>query len=277
MPPLSQRRILVTGIANEHSLALAIAQHLLDEGAEVVCAGLGPTPQQSDLSPAAEKFLRDSQALFEATVRKSLGPEIPTVVFDASLDGSLVDAATALSDRDLSLDGVIHAIALDRTIRGGEAQPLLDVSRKDFLDCMSISAYSLIGITRALFERELLNRGGSIVALSYLGAERITTHPYRNIGVAKAALERIVRELAVELGQKAAIRVNSVRFSPYAESRAGGAIPDLVEAVRVAGNRAPLGNATPLALAKEIAYLMQPDVMVTGETRHVDGGYHMLA
>lgn len=277
MTPLSDRRILITGIANEQSLALAIAKHLLDEGAHIVCAGLGPTRHQSALSKGAEAFLRDSQRQFEETVNGHLGADIPTVVFDASLDGSLIDAANELSDLDLRLDGVVHAIALDRTIRAGEAAPLLEVSRADFLDCLSISAYSLIGIVSALFERKLLTKGSSIVALSYLGAERVTSHPYRNIGVAKAALERIVRELAVELGREAAIRVNSVRFSPYAESRAGGAIPDLLKAVDVAGERAPLGNATPIALAKEIAYLMQPNVMATGETRHVDGGYHMLA
>jgi enoyl-[acyl-carrier protein] reductase I len=71
--------------------------------------------------------------------------------------------------------------------------------------------------------------------------------------------------------------VNAVRLSPYAESRAGGAIPQLVRAVETAAKRAPLGNATPRALAQEVAYLMRDDVMATGEIRHVDGGYHMLA
>ena len=273
---LDGRRILITGIANENSLALSIAKHLLDEGAELICAGLGATPHQPPPSEAAANFLRDSQEQFERTVASHLGDDTTTIVFDASLDGSLADAADEISSRGLDLDGVLHAIALDRTIRGGAATPLLGVSRADFLDCMNISAYSLIGITYALFERKLLNRDASIVALSYLGAERIPSHPYRNIGVAKAALERIVRELAMELGRAASVRVNSVRFSPYAESRAGGAIPDLIKAVAQAAERAPLGNATPLALAQEIAYLMQPNVMATGETRHVDGGYHIV-
>jgi enoyl-[acyl-carrier protein] reductase I len=95
--------------------------------------------------------------------------------------------------------------------------------------------------------------------------------------VAKAALERVTRELAYELGHAKGIRVNSIRFSPYAESRAGGAIPDLEKAVADAALRAPLGNATPESLGREIAYLMREGVSVTGETRHVDGGYHILA
>ncbi len=272
--PLAGRKILITGIADEASLALKIAVHLQRAGAQLVCAGLGATPHQAGLSDAARKFLGESQERFEKAVRSALGADVPTVVFDASIDESLEDAAQALCDAELAVDGVLHAIAMDRTIRRGEARPLLEVTRAEFLDCMSISAYSLIGLLRALDQRGLLSEGGSVVALSYLGAERVMTHPYRNIGVAKAALERITRELASELGRSKGIRVNAVRFSPYAESRAGGAIPKLVESVEHSAERAPLGNATPDALAMEVAYLMQPGVLVTGETRHVDGGYH---
>jgi len=276
-PALEGRRILITGIANEQSLALAVAERLQAEGAELVCAGLGWTRHNSVLSKSATGFLEASQAAFQEAVWNRLGEHTPIVIFDASLDESLKDAANELSDSRLQLDGVLHAIALDRTIRGGDVKPLLDVTRDEFLGCMSISAYSLIGLLRALTEGGLLNRSASVVSLSYLGAERITRHPYRNIGVAKAALERITKELAFELGHAHGIRVNAIRFSPYSESRAGGAIPDLERAVTIAAERAPLGNATPRALALEVAYLMRDDVMATGETRHVDGGFHMLA
>ena len=274
---LSDRRILITGIANEQSLALAIADELLAEGAELVCAGLGRTRHNSDLSASAAAFLDSSQESFQKAVHNRLGSDTPVVCFDASVDESLEDAASELFDSQLRVDGVVHSIALDRTIRGGQVKPLVEVSRQEFLDCMSVSAYSLIGLIQSLLKRELLNEGSSVVALSYLGAGRVTSHPYRNIGVAKAALERITRELAYELGHAKGIRVNSIRFSPYAESRAGGAIPDLVKAVDDAALRAPLGNATPESLGREIAYLMREGVSVTGETRHVDGGYHILA
>ena len=275
--PLNNRRILITGIANEQSLALAVAERLQAEGAELVCAGLGATRHSGELSKTASDFLEASQSAFQEAVSRRLGEDTPVVIFDASLEESLEDAASELSDLQLSLDGVLHAIALDRTIRGGDVKPMLEVSREEFLGCMNISAYSLIGILRALSNQKLLNQRASVVSLSYLGAERITSHPYRNIGVAKAALERITKELAFELGHANDIRVNAVRFSPYAESRAGGAIPDLVRAVEIAQERAPLGNATPHALGQEVAYLMREDVMVTGSIRHVDGGYNMLA
>jgi enoyl-[acyl-carrier protein] reductase I len=274
---LTDRRILISGIANEQSLALAVAEQLQAAGAELVCAGLGRTRHNENLSSAAVAFLDSSREAFQKAVHNRLGSEVPVVCFDASLDESLDDAASEMSDSRLPLDGVVHAIAFDRTIRGREVKPLLEVTRQEFLDCMSVSAYSLIGLVQALSKRDLLNNGGSIVALSYLGAERITSHPYRNIGVAKAALERITRELAYELGHAKGIRVNSIRFSPYAESRAGGAIPDLEKAVADAALRAPLGNATPESLGREIACLMREGVSVTGETRHVDGGYHILA
>lgn len=272
----TQRRYLVTGIADEHSLALEIARTLKESGAELVCAGLGMTPRHTDVSEAGQRYLAETFEAFEAVVAKELGADTPTVVLDASLDGAIVDACERLRDRDLALDGFVHAIAMDRTIRRGVASPLLEVSREDFLHCLDVSAYSLIGITRELLRHDRLRRGASIVALSYLGAERAMSHAYRNIGVAKAALERAARELAYELGPTHGIRVNCVRFSPWAASRAGGAIPELVDAVAKAEAAAPLGNASPGSLAKEVAHLLQPDLDVTGSVRHVDGGYNFV-
>jgi enoyl-[acyl-carrier protein] reductase I len=271
---LNGLRILVTGIADEHSLALHVARTLANRGAELVCAGLGPTPHHEHLSEAGRRYLTESKERFETTVREAFGEKTPTIVLDASLDGSLEDAGESLREAGLAVDGVLHAIAMDRTIRRGTSAPLLDVSREDFLDCLDVSAYSLIAIVRMLVSRELLRDGGSVVALSYLGAERVMSHAYRNIGVAKAALERTARELAHELGKRSGIRVNAVRFSPYSASRAGGAIPDLEKAIAHASEVAPLGNADPDALALEICHLMTPGLQVTGEIRHVDGGYH---
>jgi enoyl-[acyl-carrier protein] reductase I len=273
---LAGRRILVTGIADEASLALPIALEAQHSGAALVCTGLGATPHHAELSPAARSYLDDVNAAFRKTVAERLGGDVPTFVLDAGLDGSIDDLAVALAERELPLDGIVHAIALDRTIRGGVAKSLLDVTRGEFLDCMSISAYSLIALLRALLEKGVVQPGASVVALSYLGAERVMPHPYRNIGVAKAALERIVLELAVELGASRGIRVNALRFSPWTKSRAGGAIPGLDDAVAQCGARAPLGNAAPESLAHEVVHLLRPGLAVTGELRHVDGGYHAL-
>ena len=274
---LEGRRILVTGIADDNSLALSVARSIAEAGAQLVCAGLGPTTHHTNVSEAGKRYLEQSKETFEATVRKHLGSDTPVLTLDASLDGSLDEAGDELRKRDLEVDGLVHAIAMDRTIRGGNALPLLQVSRSEFLDCLDISAYSLIAMARMLVSRDLLRDGASVVSLSYLGAERVMSHAYRNIGVAKAALERITRELAFELGRERRIRVNAVRFSPFTASRAGGAIPDLLAAVEKAEAAAPLGNATPEALGAEIVHLIDPVATITGEIRHVDGGYHTVA
>jgi enoyl-[acyl-carrier protein] reductase I len=272
---LAGRRVLVTGIADASSLALPIARELAASGAEIVCTGVGPTPHHGELSPAAARYLRDARDAFASTVRDQLGSDVPALVADVALDASLDDLAAALQARGLALDGVVHAVAMDRSIRGGSARPLLEVTREEFLDCMSVSAWSLVALVRALLRGGVLRPGASVVALSYLGAERVMAHPYRNIGIAKAALERIVRELAAELGPLCGARINAVRFSPWSRSRAGGAIPGLDDAVADAALRAPLGNADPLSLAREVAHLLRPELAVTGEVRHVDGGYHV--
>ncbi len=273
---LHGRRVLVTGIADASSLALPIAREIVAQGGELVCAGLGPAPGQAGLSDAARDYLERAHETFLQTVTSELGDTVPTFALDASLDESIATLAEGLAEKQLAIDGVVHAIALDKTIRGGSARPLLDVTRQEFLDCMNVSAWSLVALIAALVRSSLVAEGGSVVALSYLGAERVMTHPYRNIGIAKAALERIVRELAAELGPARGVRVNAIRFSPFSASRAGGAIPGLDEAVAQAAARAPLGNATPEALAWEVAHLLRPDLAVTGEVRHVDGGYHGL-
>jgi enoyl-[acyl-carrier protein] reductase I len=270
------KTVLVTGIADSASLALPVATSVQGAGAALVCAGLGVTPHHAGISNAARDYLAAAHETFRNTVAATLASATPCFVLDASLDASLADFARALRERGTRLDGVVHAIALDRTIRQGSAKALLDVTREEFLDCMNVSAYSLLGLLRVLLAEDVLARGASVVALSYLGAERVMFHPYRNVGIAKAALERISRELAVELGRSHGIRVNVVRFSPWAQSRAGGAIPGLQAAVAHCDEAAPLGNASPDALAREVLHLLQPGLGVSGEIRHVDGGYHVL-
>lgn len=273
---LKGRRYLVTGIADQASLALFVANELRRMGSDLVCTGLGPTPHHVDVSEKGRFYLESTYTSFCTTVQGVLGADVPTFPLDATIDATIDDFARELAARRLALDGIVHSIAMDKTIRGGEVKPLIEVTREEFLSCMDVSAYSLIALVRALLAHEVLQRGSSIVALSYLGAERVVSHPYKNVGVAKAALERIAVELAMELGKAHAIRVNTVRFSPYAESRAGGAISGLREAVADCQERGPMGNARPEDLAFEVAHLLRPNSRITGETRHVDGGYHVV-
>ena len=140
---------------------------------------------------------------------------------------------------------------------------------------MDVSAFSLIRLTNSLFKSKVLNAGASICALSYIAAEKVTFHPYRNMSIAKAALERIVIELADEMGRKNGTRVNAIRFSTYLGSKAGAAT--LTEKdVSTSDRISPLGNATPIDLANEVVHLFRPDIRITGEIRHVDGGYHIM-
>ncbi len=274
--PLAGRNVLVTGIADRASLSLEIGREILRQGGSPVCAGLGPTAWHATLSERAQTRFRETYESFCKTVESELGSGVPRFAFDISQDESIAELVDALRGQALAIDGVVHATAFDRTLRG-DALSLLETPREAFFECMNVSAYSLVALLRELVRGEQLARGASVVALSYIGAERIVSHPYRNVAVAKAALERITTELAGELGRSHGARVNAVRFSPYTASRAGGAIPGLQEALEQAESRAPLGNARPDALALEVAHLLRPGIAVTGEIRHVDGGYHVLA
>jgi enoyl-[acyl-carrier protein] reductase I len=137
------------------------------------------TPHHAGISAAARDYLAAAHETFRNTVAATLAPATPCFVLDASLDASLADFARALRERGTRLDGVVHAIALDRAIRQGSAKALLDVTREEFLDCMNVSAYSLLGLLRVLLAEDVLARGASVVALSYLGAEsRRRGHPW---------------------------------------------------------------------------------------------------
>lgn len=275
MLPLDKTTVLVTGITNAASLALAVARQVHAEGAQLVCTGLGPTPHHRDLSDKSAAFLQQAYDDFHGAVADAFGPGTLTLPMDVTVDASITDVARGLKERGVQLDGFLHSIAMDKTIRGGTVKPLLDVTRDEFFSAMDVSAYSLLAVTRALLAEGVLRRNASIVALSYLGAERVVRHPYKNIGIAKAALERMALELAQELGASHGIKVNVVRFSPYAESKAGGAIQGLQEAVDQCERDGALGNARPEDLGWEVAYLLRPYGRVTGEIRHVDGGYHV--
>lgn len=276
-PSLAGRTVLVTGITDPASLATAVAAELARRGARVVCSVLGPTPHHPDLSTRARDHLASALECARKTIEREIGPEAETLVCDVTRDGSLRNLARELARRHLALDGVVHAVARDRTLGRDGAQPLLAVSREAFLDCLDVSAYSLIALMRELVEAGSLARGAGVVSLSYLGAERVVSHPYKNVAVAKAALERITVELADELGRSHGVRVNAVRFSPYAASRAGGAIPGLAASEAACDASTPLGNARPQDLAREVAHLLEPGQAITGEIRNVDGGYRLLA
>jgi enoyl-[acyl-carrier protein] reductase I len=275
--PLKNTTTLVTGITDSNSLALACAKQIKKEGGNIICSALGLTNFHSNLSDKAKAYLEKTYSDFQKTIESELGKDTPTLAMDVTLDGSIEEAAKKLKEKGVQLTGLLHSIAMDKTIRAGVVKPLLEVTRDEFSGAMDVSAYSLIALTRSLLQEGVLQKNSSIVSLSYLGAEKIVQHPYKNIGVAKAALERITIELAFELGKSHQIKVNAVRFSPFTGSKAGGAIQGLQEAFDYNEKNSPLGNAKPEDLGYEVAYLLRPYGRITSEIRHVDGGYNSRA
>ena len=271
---LQDKRFLITGISDAGSLALHAAKAIVEQGGQVVCAGLGVTPHHTDLSDKARAYLSANETAFRETVKAELGEDTPMLILDATQEDSMADLAMGLADSGLHLDGFLHSIAMDRTIRNKKVKPLLEVTQAEFCDTLGVSAFSLVRITHHLLKTGALRDGSSICSLSYIAAEKVTFHPYRNMSVAKAALERITIELADELGRSRGIRVNSLRFSPYLGSKAGTATLEPSD-VEKAESMSPLGNAGPRDLALEIVHLMQPGLRITGEIRHIDGGYHI--
>ncbi|MGB0510671.1 MAG: SDR family oxidoreductase [Flavobacteriales bacterium] len=271
---LQDKRFLITGISDAGSLALHAAKAIVEQGGQVVCAGLGVTPHHADLSDKARAYLSANEAAFRKTVKAELGEDTPVIILDATQEDSMADLAAGLAESGLHLDGFLHSIAMDRTIRNKQVKPLLEVTQAEFCDTLGVSAFSLVRITHHLLKTGALTDGSSICSLSYIAAEKVTFHPYRNMSIAKAALERITIELADELGRSRGIRVNALRFSPYLGSKAGTATLEPSD-VEKAESMSPLGNAGPRDLALEIVHLMQPGLRITGEIRHIDGGYHI--
>jgi len=266
---------LITGIADEHSLAMYVAKAVIKQGGNVICTGLGVSPFHGDLSDRAKDYLNNTFNDFKESIKTHLGSNASAEILDVTLDDNIEFFAKNLFKNDIKIDGILHAVAMDKTIRNKKVKPLLDVTFDEFCGTMDVSAFSLIRLTNSLFKSQVLNPGASICALSYIAAEKVTFHPYRNMSVAKAALERIVIELADEMGRSNGTRVNAIRFSTYLGSKAGAAT--LTEDDVAKSNRiSPLGNASPRDLANEVVHLFRPESRITGEIRHVDGGYHIM-
>ena len=270
---LTNTTFLITGIADKHSLAMYAAKEIIKQGGKVVCTGLGVSAHHSQLSDKAKSFLTQNFEDFKLAVKEELG-DSAVEILDVTLDDNIESFAKSLADKNIKLNGLLHAIAMDKTIRNKEVKPLLDVTKEEFCDTMDVSAYSLIRLTHYLLKHDVLQKGASICSLSYIAADKVTFHPYRNISIAKAALERISVELADELGRSHNIRVNVLRFSPYMGSKAGNATLNEKD-VQTSNRMSPLGNAKPMDLAYEIVHLFRPELRITGEIRHVDGGYHI--
>ncbi|HPG22884.1 MAG TPA: enoyl-ACP reductase [Amaricoccus sp.] len=249
---MAGKRVLILGVANDHSIAWGIAKVLHAAGAELAFTYQG------------EGFGRRVEPL-----ARSLGAEIvlPADVQDpASLDALFAEVGRVWG----GLDVLVHAIAYsDKAELDGR---FLDTSRENFLRSLDISCYSLVDLTRRA--APLMTGGGSIITLTYIGAQRVTPN-YNVMGVAKAALESAVRYLASDLGPQG-IRVNAISPGPM-RTLAGAAIAGARKVYRATEMNAPLrANASLEAVGGAALYLASDlSVSTTGEIIFVDGGYHV--
>lgn len=250
---MAGRRGLIMGLANDKSIAWGIARALAEQGAELAFSYQGEALKKR-VEPLAAQ----------------LGSDIvlPCDVADmASVDALFAD----LRGRWGRLDFLVHAIGFSdkEELRGR----YVDTSRDNFLMTMDISVYSFTAVAQRA--AAMMPEGGALLTLTYYGAERVMPH-YNVMGVAKAALEASVRYLAEDLG-KDGIRVNAVSAGPIKTLAASG-IGDLRYILKWNELNSPLRrNVTTEDVGKSALYLLSDlGSGVTGETHHVDAGYHVV-
>jgi enoyl-[acyl-carrier protein] reductase I len=250
---MAGKRGLIMGVANDRSLAWGIAQTLAAHGATMAFTYQGEALEKR-VGPLAESL--GSPLLLPADVTDS-----------ASLDRLF----EALQETWGGLDFVVHAIAFSDKdqLKGRYA----DTTRENFLQTMDISCFSFTDIAKRA--SAMMGEGGSLVTLTYYGAERVMPH-YNVMGVAKAALEASVRYLATDLGGQG-IRVNAISAGP-ARTLAASGIGDFRYILKWNEYNSPLQrNVTLEQVGGSALYLLSElGGGVTGETHHVDCGYHTV-
>ncbi|KZY94506.1 MULTISPECIES: enoyl-ACP reductase FabI [unclassified Erythrobacter] len=250
---MAGKRGLIMGLANDKSLAWGIARQLAEHGAELAFSYQGEALKKR-VGPLAEQV--GSDFLIEC---------------DVSDMDALDTAFDTLKSRWDTIDFIVHAIGFsDKSELRGK---YVDTSLDNFLMTMNISAYSLVAVARRA--RAMMPEGGSILTLTYYGAEKVIPH-YNVMGVAKAALESSVKYLANDLGPEN-IRVNAISAGPVKTLAASG-IGDFRYILKWNELNSPLRrNITIDDVGGSGLYLLSDlSSGVTGETHHVDGGYHVV-
>jgi enoyl-[acyl-carrier protein] reductase I len=254
MPNLLQgKTAVISGIANKWSIAFAIAESFAREGAELVITCLN------------EKQKDSIQGIMAAL------PVREMILCDVTKDDQLDALAQSLREIGKPIDALVHSLAFANTEDLG--RPFVETQRDGFLLAQSVSAYSLVAMSRAV--APLMTNGGSIMTLTYLGSIRVIPN-YNVMGVAKAALEASMRYLANDLGPQR-IRVNAISAGAVktASARAVKGISTMLEACK---DRAPLRHATEPGEVGDTAVFLASDLSrgVTGNTLFVDSGMQLL-
>jgi enoyl-[acyl-carrier protein] reductase I len=250
---MAGKRGLIMGVANDRSIAWGIAQSLASQGAELA-------------------FTYQGEA-FRKRVTPLVEPLRPAALVDCDVTqaGSLDAAFAELGSVWDNLDFVVHAIAFsDKEQLKGR---YVDTTADNFAMTMNVSCYSFTAVANRA--EKLMPNGGSLLTLTYYGAEKVMPH-YNVMGVAKAALEASVRYLAEDLGKKN-IRVNAVSAGPIKTLAASG-IGDFRYILRWNELNSPLRRTVTTNEVGDTAMFLLSDLArgITGEVLHVDAGYHIV-
>ena len=248
-----QKTAVIFGLANKRSIAWAIAQKLNEAGWR-----LAITYQNERLEQEAKDLITDL-------------PGADGFMCDVTSDAEIAKLFEQLRAKYGVLDGLVHSVAFApaEDMKG----EFLNTTREGFRIAHDVSVYSLIAVARAA--APLMTNGGSIVTLTYYGAEKVVPK-YNVMGVAKAALEATVRYLANDLGPKG-IRVNAISAGPIKTLAARG-VSQLGEMLKSHAERSPLKrNVDPAEVGGTAAFLLSPAGSgITGETLYVDCGYNIM-
>lgn len=255
MSLLKNKKALVVGVANERSIAWGVAQSLHREGATI---GL------TYLNDAIEKRVRP------------LGEKIDCSFYapcDVTQEEDLWGLKKSLEDSWGEFDILVHSLAFAN--REDLKGRFVETSREGFLLAMDISAYSLIALSQTLLP--LMKKGGSIMAMTYLGAVKVVEN-YNVMGVAKAALECTCRYLANDLGPLNSIRVNAISAGPIKTLAASG-VSGLGQMLKEYAEFSPLRTTIDQSDVGEMACFLASDHSrhITGQTLYVDAGASILA
>lgn len=253
---LSGKNALVTGIANNRSIAWGIAQQLHAAGANI-----GVT------------YLPDDKGKFEKKVAELVEPLQPSlfVPCDVQNDAQVDEAFATVQEKWGRLDILIHCLAFaNRDDLGGDFS---NVSREGFDLAMNVSAYSLVQLCRAA--KPLMTEGGAVVTLTYLGGVRVIPN-YNVMGIAKAALEMNVRYLAAELGPNN-VRVNGISAGPI-RTLASSAVGGILDMIHHVEEVAPLRRTVTQTEVGNAAAFLCSDLSsgITGQILYVDSGYEIM-
>ena len=248
------KRGIVMGVANDRSIAWGIADAIAKQGAEIAFTYQGEALQKR-VAPLAE----------------SVGSDI-VLPCDVSSDKAIDKTFNLLKEKWNSIDFLVHAIAYsDKEELKGE---YVDTTRENFYKTMDISVYSFTAVAQRA--AAMMPNGGSMITLTYYGAEKVMPH-YNVMGVAKAALESSVRYLAADLGDSK-IRVNSLSAGPIKTLAASG-VKNFRKMLTQHSNKAPLGRTVTAEEVGNVAAFMCSDYAsgITGEITYVDAGFNIAA